>query len=512
MNMIINANAISIPLKDNSIHCIVTSPPYWGLRDYELKPTIWGGNPNCKHQWDVVPIGGRNKRAENDDPKFKKNLYNPQGQSYFCKKCNAWLGQLGLEPSPELYIEHMIQIFRELRRVLRSDGTIWLNMGDSFGGGKGQSGQQTPEYQKQRHNTGKSLNKIQLGGPRITIPKDGKHSILKSKDLCGIPWRLALALQQDGWWLRSDIIWSKPSCMPESVNGWRWERHKIKIKSASNYGKTENDKKQKRTNTGLANNATWQNCPGCSQCTPNNGYILKKGSWRPTRSHEYIFLLAKSEKYYCDADALRESHKPESYIRVQKQFHPHKIDKTRAKNNHKNKGILDHGMAQAFHPNGRNKRDVWTINPAPYPDAHFATFPPRLPELCIKAGTSEAGVCPKCGAPWARIVETNYYNSDSSSGKVWQGNNKKFVKGNEGKNYKVRTRLHIKTEGWRPTCTCNAGEPIPATVLDPFAGSGTTLNVARRLERKCIGLELQSDYFELIKKRLKINEPDLFLK
>jgi len=254
-------------LPSESVHCVITSPPYWGLRDYGVE------------------------------------------------------GQIGLEPSLEEYIDKLVRVFREVRRVLRKDGTLWLNMGDCYQG----------------------------------------------KQLVGQPWRLAFALQADGWYLRSDIIWAKPNPMPESVKD------------------------------------------------------------RPTKSHEYIFLLAKSAKYYYDADAIREPSIAKESIEGFRGRKPQLILSLDAA----------HAQTRGFHniPRGktyimRNKRDVWFVATCPYPGAHFATFPPKLIEPCILAGC-----------------------------------------------------------------------PIGGTVLDPFAGSGTTLAVAIRLGRNAIGIELNEGYGKLIEKR-----------
>jgi len=256
-------------LPGESVHCCITSPPYWGLRDYGIS------------------------------------------------------GQYGLEATPEEYIERMVDVFREVKRVLRTDGTLWLNLGDTYSqdtkwGGK--SGQK---------------NRSSVIGGYQTCRNLRTNSGLKPKDLVGIPWRVAFALQADGWYLRSDIIWHKPNSMPESVAD------------------------------------------------------------RPTKAHEYIFLLSKSEHYYYDADAIREPHKDENFGST--------WDGERVRGYPSG---AKHSMVpeQMCHPRGRNKRTVWTVATQPFPDAHFATFPPKIIEPCILAGTS-AKVCPKCGAPWERIRE-----------------------------------------------------------------------------------------------------------
>jgi DNA modification methylase len=187
-------------LPSNYFHTVVTSPPYLGLRKYATNPQIW------------KPIDG--------DGCLHHTWFTEEGQSTSnCLHCGAWRGELGMEPSPELYVEHLVQICREIRRVLRDDGTFWLNIGDSYWGGKGQSGGGSPEKQKYRADRGESINKEyhQVAGTKKTRPTDGKHTVIKPKDLCLIPYRLVIALQEDGWYVRSDITWAKRSCMPESV-------------------------------------------------------------------------------------------------------------------------------------------------------------------------------------------------------------------------------------------------------------------------------------------------------
>ena len=261
-------------LADESVHCVVTSPPYWGLRDYGVE------------------------------------------------------GQIGLEDTPEAYVAKMVEVFREVRRVLRPDGTCWLNLGDSYAS--------SPPGNKTKGVSAKStLHGVNSDQYRDTLSKSvqtKRNTIvggLKPKDLIGIPWRVAFALQADGWWLRSDIIWSKPNPMPESVTD------------------------------------------------------------RPTKAHEYVFLLTKSPRYFYDAEAIREPLKegadhdrPRAYV-----------DGERGVSSKGNTLPTTEGRLKPMqsNPSGRNKRTVWTIATAPYSEAHFATFPPELPELCIKAG------CPKGG-------------------------------------------------------------------------------------------------------------------
>jgi len=386
-------------LDSESIHCVVTSPPYWGMRDYGVD------------------------------------------------------GQLGLEKTPEEYVEKLVEIFREIKRILRNDGTFWLNMGDSYYGSGGSSGH-TPETK----NLGRKT--FEYGAyPKASIAQKN-HNYLKPKDLVGTPWRLAFALQADGWYLRKDNIWHKPNPMPESVRD------------------------------------------------------------RTTTSHEYVFHFSKSARYYYDQDAIRE---PFNYPK--RVFSPdtsnHKTLRLKETGNRTTSG-LHNGRTQFGNPmKGRNKRSVWEIAIRPYSEAHFATFPEELPEICIKAGTSQKGCCSKCGAPWERIIEKTRPETWEDKGattekEISHREIAKSIYGETG-NQKTRsisdiygraTKSTIKTMGWQPTCDCDA-EIIPCVVLDPFAGSGTTGQVARKLGRSSILIELNPEYIEMIKKRTNYHHKPL---
>jgi len=254
-------------LPSESADCCITSPPYFGLRDYGVE------------------------------------------------------GQIGLEESPEAYVSKLVDVFREVRRVLKKEGTLWLNLGDSFASGKGtcfNPGGGSSSLGKARKDAGAHpLNRGNIS--------DLRASGLKPKDLIGIPWMVAFALRADGWYLRSDIIWHKPNCMPESVTD------------------------------------------------------------RPTKSHEYIFLLSKSQKYYYDGEAIKE----ESITND-----PRKPYTSQGAKELDGRDVWHSGEKRE---NGdftkRNKRTVWTVATKPYSEAHFATFPEKLIEPCVLAGCPEGGIC-----------------------------------------------------------------------------------------------------------------------
>ena len=362
-----DAERVLKTLPSGLVQCCVTSPPYWGLRDYSVE------------------------------------------------------GQFGLEATPGEYIERMVGVFREVKRVLRDDGTVWLNLGDSYGT-KGSDWSHWKGGQ-----TYSDREKL----------KDVKISTgLKPKDLCMIPARVALALQADGWWLRSDIIWSKPNPMPES-------------------------------------------------CTD-----------RPTTVHEHVFLLSKRSRYFYDADAIRE----DSITNDSRK--PYGSDGAWALDG-RDKYTEGAGQPQDRDASRRNKRTVWEIATAPYAGAHFATFPPKLVEPCILAGTSPRA-CEKCGAPWKRMVE----KSGGTTGKSWHDHSKDSLAG-QSQSVDIRATAakadkpyEIRETGWQPTCSCDSEGKGRCLVLDPFAGSGTTGEVALKHGRDCLLIELNRDYEELIRGRL----------
>jgi DNA modification methylase len=322
-------------LADASVDCVVTSPPYWGLRDYGVA------------------------------------------------------GQLGLERTPPEFVAKVVEVFREVRRVLADHGTLWLNLGDSYAqGGRGGIGVSST-LEGSRHSQDESRRAISRLG-RLAGPG------LKPKDLVGIPWMVAFALRADGWYLRSDIIWAKPNPMPESVTD------------------------------------------------------------RPTKAHDYVFLLTKSARYFYDGEAIAEPVSLGTHARVSQNMarqigsdranggtrpdRPMKAHRGRYLTTPKTVTVgTDHGRiknnssfadATALPVQSRNSRTVWSIVSQPYAGAHLATFPEELPRRCILAGCPDGGV-----------------------------------------------------------------------VLDPFAGSGTTLAVARDLGRRSVGIELNPEYVRLIEKR-----------
>lgn len=361
-----------------SVHCCITSPPYWGLRDYGVD------------------------------------------------------GQIGLEKTPEEYVAKMVDVFREVKRVLRKDGTLWLNLGDSYTTPKEGCtyGTSTSAFNHKDKTKTEGLQAQQFSKK---CPEN-----MRPKNLVGIPWRVAFALQQDGWYLRQDIIWHKPNPMPESVTD------------------------------------------------------------RCTKSHEYIFLLTKSARYFYDNEAVKEEADYDG-----------RNDTIMKQSGKYNDGYMPNMNGQSVHARGherwpskdengvpmRNRRSVWTVPTHSYKEAHFATFPPKLIEPCVLAGTSEKGCCAKCGAFMERVVDVGEKKQGIERGKhpsAFRANLQSPQQICGGGLGIVKTT----TLGFRPTCQCNA-DTVPCVVLDPFMGSGTTAVVAYNHGRNYVGCELNPKYCKL---------------
>ncbi len=374
-------------LPDESVQCVVTSPPYWGLRDYGVE------------------------------------------------------GMIGLEPTLEEHLAKLVEVFAEVRRVLRDDGTCWLNYGDAYAGSPARVGY--GDQQKEGAYWKGADGCDPTNGKRLPVKRG-----LAAKQRLLMPARVALALQADGWWVRSEIVWAKGvsfcpayagSCMPSSVRD------------------------------------------------------------RPTDSHEMVYLLSKAPRYFYDADAVREASATQ----------PH------SPGNAADNGRLTASTGHVDEPGrawagggGRNLRTVWTINPKGYKEAHFATFPPKLVEPCVKAGTSERGACSDCGAPWRRVVERvggpqGTHVKHSRVNPQGRPDTDQKVYGSDLSNrYREHGTPTYTTTGWEPTCTHADAPTVPCVVLDPFSGSGTTGAVAVRLGRSYVGIELNAEYLALSRKRI----------
>lgn len=418
-------------LAPKSIQCVVTSPPYWGLRDYGVE------------------------------------------------------GQLGLEKTPEEYVAKLLEIFLEIWRVLRDDGTVWLNLGDSYARQAGDDSLKESDTGMKTGRTGKSAKLFKAGTNR---PPKG----YKAKDLIGIPWTVALALRAQGWYLRRDIIWAKNNPMPESTKD------------------------------------------------------------RPTTSHEYLFLLSKSERYYYDQEAVKEpvtgnaKHRgngtgPKTIPRVAGWAQGDETEHTGPAHNRtrvkQNSSFSKSVVALVWDRNLRSvweieedefaqflewKRShegqlpsVWNVSTTPFKEAHFATFPPKLVTPCILAGSSERA-CEICGAPFTRQLEKKTLErheldpSDSRYRPKRYAGKYADATALNGREKGVGQRYHqVTTKGWEATCDCECSGTGASVVMDPFSGASTTGLVANRLGRNFLGIELKAEYLEMSRERL-FKEAPLF--
>ena len=462
-------------LPDNCVQCTVTSPPYFALRDYGVD------------------------------------------------------GQIGLEATPEEFIETMVRVFREVRRVTRPDGVLWLNLGDSYSGSSSSKGAVV------------NKNSMSAGTGQDVGYRDKPLGIVngyKAKDLMGIPWQVAFALQYGG------------ATSPETMRAVE----RVKAALLSDFDSWADvptntrdviedlDREWEKAHAGawyFRSAMPWikRNC------------MPESTTDRPTSAIEYIFLMTKSAKYYYDGEAIRvpssESYqndaRPQGVLRQKvnkRSKYPNegqfkKQDQTgnptytgfneryNAKMARNGTNIKGHSgllkadgtpMCDGQTRNYRNSDpffESWQglysesenplafiINPQSRPELHFATFPDLLAETCIKAGTSEYGCCPKCGAPWQRVVEC----SGGTTGKSWHPHADDGVTGQIGG---MPTEGYARQfKGWQPGCKCGENERAPCLVLDPFMGSGTVAVVARELNRSSVGCELNPAYVEIIKKRL----------
>jgi len=439
-----NASDVLRSLPADSVNVVVTSPPYFGLRSYEgNQEVIWNGDGSCEHLWETTitvdkPTLGETSALRRGSTVSKiAKAVEVKGLYHTCSKCGAVKCSFGHESSSDEYVSRTIEILREIRRVLRPDGVVWWNIDDTY----------------------------------VTSQRSGG----KPRDLCLVPFKIAHLAQYDGWFIRSIVIWEKVNPMPESLHGWYWEKHKKRIK-----GKTE-----------------YVDCPGCDRCNPNNGYVLKRGSWRPTEGHEYILMMTKSGKYYGDAEPIREPLSDSSIERAKYGWY----GDTESPYYHQ-LGHLD-TLGQRFSINGRNIRSIWRFPTESSRLSHYAAFPKELPRRCILSSISQKGYCPKCGAPWARIIEKGNVIACSKSSKYEDrdyGGNQGYYGDGE---YVGITYRDIKSIGWRPTCKCGIDETKTGVVLDPFVGTGTTLVVAKELGLRSIGIDISEKYCEMSKERVE---------
>ena len=450
----------------------------WGLRDYGTDSVrIWGGLPECEHKWgesfpaaksDHRNIGFAERSKEDYIGGGHKKVtiaekHHPSEAGQLCSECGAWRGSLGLEPHPQMYVDHMVGICREIKRVLKPGATFWLNLGDTYYGSGGKGGQ----YEKFMPDKGQPAHYRQISKSR--------SNWLQPKQLLGIPWRVAIALQHDAWILRNDIIWHKPNHMPSSVKD------------------------------------------------------------RLTTSYEHVFLFAKQRRYYFDLDAIRQPLSKGTLLRIRQQNIENQpggpktlaLRGERSESRNANRPIdIARSLSRKFadveeeltkhelavgrsgrsytdplhvkgqHSRGKNPGDLWSVPTMPFPAAHFSTFPPSLIEPIVKAGCPR-WICRKCGEPRTRISEPSPRYAESLGKSVHD--HKDDLK--RGMRYDKVLDAEYVTVGWSD-CGCGKGW-VGGVVFDPFCGSGTALRVARRLGRRFIGIDIVPEYVEMALRRIR---------
>ncbi len=426
-------------LPDRCVNAVVTSPPYYALRSY-------------------LPADHPDKAKEH-----------------------------GSEPTPEAFIATMVEVFEEVRRVLRDDGVVWVNLGDSYNGSGGAGGEG-----KQHTNRGASSKPDNRGG----------WNTLKPGDKLNMPHRVAEALQAAGWWWRDTVIWHKKSPMPESVSGWKWVRCKVKVKAGGfpKHSTADDPDVQQWPTMNDLPLAEWSPCPGCPKCLPNNGLVLRRGRWRCTQAHEYVFMFAKSDEYFCDGNAAAE-----------KAIHAGRVVIT-----------TEQGMGRQAGGSGKkasgnavagsavlvgefaNPRNVWSLSHEPTKEKHFAAYPTELVRKCLLPSLAHA-YCVECGAPHAPIVEEERKATRPAlTNKIWKHEDGDHVGQRSDDSPNLDPERHIKCStvvGYKATCSCNAGT-TSGLVMDPYCGTGTTGEVALKMGARFLGFELNPEYKAMADRRV----------
>lgn len=514
--------------------------------------------------------------------------------------------QIGMEATPDEHVAKLVEVFREVRRVLRNDGVLWLNYGDAYAGGGRFSPDSPCNVARRNGDSWGALNPANMD--RHEAKEKPKHarkapSGLKPKDLIGLPWMLAFALRADGWVLRSEIVWAKPNPMPESVRDRPTKSHEqvflfskatwrgaapgqfahitdqdarwlamfidtegnicVKRSERGDSGRTQYGIQVAFANTSRALLDAGRAIVGAGSVHERKGknapmfywqiagkqardflhriypfLIVKKrqaalgihvqdvlstgGKKRPggfradehTRFLETAWARMKSlnhfgtpdlsdvpdpkygkwdsQPYFYDADAVAET----GVIAAETKAAKGSVDRASTP------GVNSRPPEYKVYDGIRNLRTVWSVTTEPYPEAHFATFPEALAERCIKAGTSAHGACSKCLSPWERVTEVTYENPGNRSSNGPRSTERRH----ETAGFAKRLERRSETTGWQPTCDC--GEDVtPCVVLDPFAGSGTTLAVSERLGRDSLGIELNPDYIAMAERRIRSVDP-----
>jgi DNA modification methylase len=435
-------------MPESSVHMVMTSPPYYGLRDYgEEVESVWGGEEDCEHSWGTEvtdPQGGTN--TDENEPNVGGNASTQETRlrggggikSGRCLDCGAWKGQLGLEPQLEQFVRNLVEVGDLIRRVLREDGNWWLNLGDSFAGSWGA---QSKDEKANQRDSGAYPDK-----------NPARTGTLRRKSKMLVPHRVAIALEDAGWIVRSDAVWAKSNPMPHPVKD------------------------------------------------------------RLTETKEFVFHLTPNPDYWFDLDAVREPHKESSLTRSDHAFNSAGVGSTHAPREDRHDDVVM-DAEEACHPNGKNPGDIFEVPVKAFPEAHFAVYPPELCEKPIKSSCPPK-VCAECGTPYDReTVEKNREVAGGSPALDLDETGYKDRTGNHQGRREGFTLPEREVGKWEQQCDCETDDVRPGVVLDPFAGAGTTCLVAKRLGRRFAGIELNPDYVALAQKRVgvTVDEPERLL-
>jgi DNA modification methylase len=507
-----------------SVHIAITSPPYYGKRDYKTAPQIWGGDPLCEHDWNTVKgkkySGGTNGTVS----------YNMDERTHFteesstCAKCGAWKGNLGHEPTPELFTEHLCQIFDEVRRVLRKDGTCFVNLGETYYGSGGSTGH-TPETK----NLGRKT--FEYGAYPTAAISQQKHEFLQAKSQCCVPEMFKLEMVRRGWIARNTLIWHKVNCMPEATN----DRFTVDFEHVFFFVKNNstlywtNEKtlklvtKQSRT-TLEGIDWEWRQCRRCG----GTGYAIQENGTDDDDAQVTLESFFNNDNEKEEENQKKECRKCSGTGRVranlwtghdyyfEQQFEPYKMNRWggRYKDNEEVKFSPGEGRAggaatmnrKGFdcypNPFGRNMRSVWTIKTRSFKGAHFACYPEELVIRPIQAGCPEF-VCTVCGMPKVKILKPtgNYMGMEGYWSKT--GGSKTGVHiGCSPTSSLLTKQVQEKAVAGYSDCGCSS-DYEPGIVLDPFMGSGTTALVAVKLGRRFIGIDTNPEYVKMAMARIK---------
>lgn len=430
-------------MPDECIDMIITSPPYWSLRDYgKSTKIIWDGDKNCKHNFSIIHRRRSDKSGIHGNPKFMgKGTVEAQDKARFgkptntCSLCDAWYGSLGLEPTFDLYIKHLCDIFDEGKRVLKKTGTIWINIGDTYG------------------QSGKGAWKNKHSQKEVYVP-DKKPRIketLPAKCLLQIPFRFSIEMVNRGWTLRNTVIWQKPNAMPSSCR----DRFTVDFEYLFFFSK-------------------------------NKKYYFER-QFEP-------YAPASDVRYRQRLRAGKTYNSKEPY----KKNLPYHSIKRRSDDK-------DGLCVGGYEERGRNKRCVWSIPTRPFKGAHFAVFPSDLLETPIKAGCPEF-ICKKCGKPRIKIYKSKNIIRKRLNPTTQPTTERSPSPNNYGGKI-IENISYTNCSCKNPSGDLVFDEKYrPGIVLDPFIGAGTTALVAKKLGRNFIGLELNPDYIKIANKRLKENE------